>query len=122
MSRRAANVITFYSLQLLKCFEECYGSRPDVIFTDSDPAMAAAIALLWDTTTHLLCTWHLFKNFYENIHPLFSGKAELWHKLAGMWWKLCKDSDVSAQETFGASWAAITEFIKVRSDMLRPDI
>jgi phospholipase C len=105
--------------QVLERFEKYLGSRPEVIFTDSDAAMAEAIAELWADTTHLLCTWHLFKNFYEHIHPSFSGKADEWHKLAGMWWKLCKSSDVSAKDTFAASWTAITDFIQASDAMRR---
>jgi hypothetical protein len=96
---------------LLQCFESCFGSRPGVIFTDSDYAMALAISV-WPGVTHLLCTWHLFKNFYENLHPLFTGKADAWHELAGMWWKLCKNSDTLAKDSFGTSWARIVDFFK----------
>ena len=46
---------------ILGCFERALGKRPGTLFTDSDPAMAAAAAATWPGVVHLLCTWHLFK-------------------------------------------------------------
>ena len=97
-------------------FEKAFGAPPLVLFTDSDGAMASAIEAKWLTTTHLLCTWHLWKNFYEHIHHLFMpGKAAEWRVLAGMWWKLCKNSDESAQETFDSDWGAIVTYIEANA-------
>ena len=42
-----------------KKFEGVFQSRPVVLFTDSDAAMAAATKAAWPTTIHLLCTFHL---------------------------------------------------------------
>jgi hypothetical protein len=56
---------------VFKAFSTAFGADPVVAFTDSDIAMAPAITLAWPGTVHLLCTFHLFKNFYEHIHPLF---------------------------------------------------
>jgi hypothetical protein len=56
-------------------FQEMFGSAPNVIFTDSDPAMALALAAVWPETVHLLCTFHIWKNFWQHIHPLFVGDS-----------------------------------------------
>jgi MULE transposase domain len=44
-------------------FRNSFGSEPVVCFTDSDEAMASAIKGEWPSCQHLLCTFHLFKNF-----------------------------------------------------------
>jgi transposase-like protein len=53
------------------CFSEAFQSQPVAAFTDSDAAMAAAIQEAWPNTVHLLCTFHLFKNFHEHIRQHF---------------------------------------------------
>ena len=44
-------------------FSACFRSKPTpkVVFSDSDPAIAAALAEKWAAAIHLLCIWHLFK-------------------------------------------------------------
>jgi hypothetical protein len=63
----------FFSWVFTK-FKECFGTVPKVIITDGDTTMADVIAKLWPETTHLLCAWHIFKNFYEHIHRYFCRK------------------------------------------------
>jgi hypothetical protein len=59
---------------------------PRVIFTDSDPAMGAAIASVMPHTIHFLCTFHLSQNLYQHIHPLFrGGKSEAWNVFCTAW-------------------------------------
>jgi hypothetical protein len=96
---------------VFRAFEKCFG-KPKVLFTDSDKGMSAALRATWRDVMHLLCTWHLFKNFYENIRPFFVNKATEWHQLARFWWALCKDSDVSTRASFDASWGEIIDFVK----------
>jgi MULE transposase domain len=55
-------------------FTDLVGEGPQTIFTDSDPAMALAIKTTWPSTTHLLCIFHLWKNFFEHISGLFKGQ------------------------------------------------
>ena len=57
-------------------FENSFDSAPIVFFTDSDIAMAIAVRSTWPDTIHLLCTFHIWKNFYKHIHPLFNGNEE----------------------------------------------
>ena len=91
-------------------FLERFG-RPRVLFTDSDPAMALAQKNVWPLTTHLLCTFHIWKNFWQHIHPLFLTNDAAWREVAGMWWKLCKLSDVSEQVTFDDKFDKLVELI-----------
>ena len=56
-----------------KKFTESFQSPPVVVFTDSDRAMALAVKNVWANTIHLLCTFHIWKNYWEHIRPLFPG-------------------------------------------------
>jgi hypothetical protein len=87
------------------------GPAPVVCFTDSDDAMARAIKAAWPFCRHLLCTFHLWKNFFQHIHPLFISKPEEWKIVAHRWWELCKNSDKVARITFVADWAGLSEYI-----------
>ena len=78
-----------------------------VLFTDSDLAMKAAFAAVWSTTLHFLCIWHLSKNMLSNVRPACGANEELWHRVLGAWWRICKQSDVSSIATFDAEWAAL---------------
>jgi hypothetical protein len=49
-------------------FSSFFGAAPIVIITDGDTTMADALKKVWPSTVHLLCTWHLYKNFHEHIH------------------------------------------------------
>jgi hypothetical protein len=96
-------------------FQNTFGSAPTVFFTDSDPAMALSIAKTWPEVIHLLCTFHIWKNFYLHIHPLFNGNAEAWKQVAKMFWRLCKASDSSGRATFDQDFDALVKFVVDKS-------
>ena len=37
-----------------------------VLLTDADPAITAAVEASWPDTLHLFCLWHIFKNVLKN--------------------------------------------------------
>ena len=49
--------------------------KPNALFTDGCPKILAAIVLvfgmLFASTCHFLCVWHISNNIYEHIRPLF---------------------------------------------------
>ena len=50
--------------------------HPDVLFTDSDPAMTAAADHVWPKpTAHLLCAYHIAQNLKTHAAQLFPGAA-----------------------------------------------
>jgi hypothetical protein len=51
--------------RVFKAFSKAFGVDPVVAFTDSN--IATAIALAWLETAHLLCSFHLFKNWLKRI-------------------------------------------------------
>ena len=59
---------------VLREFLKAFHTPPKVLFTDGDPTMAAAIRDALPNTFHLLCTYHLSKNLYTHIKPVFSQK------------------------------------------------
>lgn len=94
-------------------FSKGFCSPPNVIFTDGDEAMANAIRNHWTTTIHLLCTFHLYKNFYKHIKPLLS--HENFKKAAQMWWRLCKHTDISLKFHFAEKWTDLYCFIQTNA-------
>ena len=94
------------------------------MFTDGDPAMAAAIRSALPNTSHLLYTYHLSKNIYTHIKPLFNHKAgnakEMWEKFCNCWWKICKKQDAKSCISFDAEWhdlLGILESIEHNTDV-----
>ena len=61
-----------------KCFGDVFPLPPSAIFTDSDPGIARALALCpyFGKVPHLLCIFHLSKNFYTNLKKYFSNHTE----------------------------------------------
>ena len=97
---------------LFKAFERAFGVIPFLILTDQCSKIEAAVqlvfvktgeqkedfiarGLIW-MTIHLLCIFHLWKNFTRKIAPLYRAKEHLaaYNKLKHVWWKLAKTSDV----------------------------
>ena len=92
---------------VFECLLEAFRIPPAVIFTDSDPGMAAAIARILVATLHFLCTWHLSKNALAHIKPaLFSSPAGC-DAFMSDWWTMCMRSDTSCIGSFDSEWAAL---------------
>ena len=96
-----------------KAFEDAFGGAPKILFTDQDVAMGLAIAAIWSITIHLLCTFHIWKNFWKHIKPLFGEKKTAeWREVAKHWWKLCKNSDTTAIASFDSDWRSFVSYIE----------
>jgi hypothetical protein len=97
---------------VFECLLEAFRIPPAVIFTDSDPGMAAAIARILVATLHFLCTWHLSKNALTHIKPaLFSSPAGC-DAFMSDWWTICMRSDTSCTGSFDSEWAALLSPIR----------
>ena len=90
-------------------FSTVFG-EPKIIFTDSDKQMARAIQNSFPSSTHLLCTFHLYKNFFKKVRPVFLGKKNDWNEFSNMWWKLCKLSDLEGLNCFDNNWSKFMNF------------
>ena len=64
---------------LFNCFQRVFRVPPLAFFTDGDVAMDQAFQKMkagaWTSTVHLLCVYHLSKNVFQHLHPLFSCKS-----------------------------------------------
>ena len=89
-------------------------SQPDVVFSDGDEKIASAIEELRKSsgTTHLLCTWHLFKNVDKRLRCLINMKNDIWKKMSNYWWRICKETDERSKVTFDCDWNNFAEFVK----------
>lgn len=66
------------------------------------------------TTAHFLCVFHLWKNLYINIRPLFSGEQkyqDAWSKVANSWWDLSKYSDIRLRSQWPCLWKQFTRYV-----------
>jgi len=96
---------------LLKSFKEFTGVQPSVIMTDGDAAIAAAVRIEWQSTTHLLCIWHIIaKNVKSNMKPyLHEGNLR---KLQNKLWAYSLKEDLNAIDRIGAEENEIINLIK----------
>ena len=92
---------------VFECLLEAFRIPPAVIFTDSDPGMAAAIARVLITTLHFLCTWHLSKNLLTHIKPALFPSPAGCDAFMSDWWAICMRSDTSCIGSFDSEWAAL---------------
>jgi len=76
---------------------------PETIFTDGDPAMAAAIADTLPTTHQRLCQWHLHKNLLKNLSWLGPRLKDFMKR----WTKLMNEDDVLCTDNFDVEWLAL---------------
>jgi hypothetical protein len=60
-----------------KMFRAAMQCQPDVMFTDGDPAMAAALRMALPATKHLLCVFHIGLNLLTHASRLFPKSSEL---------------------------------------------
>ena len=92
---------------VFECLLEAFRIPPAVIFTDSDPGMAAAIAHILITTLHFLCTWHLSKNLLAHVKPALFPSSAGCDAFMSDWWAICMRSDTSCIGSFDNEWAAL---------------
>ena len=99
-------------LWVFKKFKEAFVSSPTVIFTDSDASMIASIREVFPSSIHLLCIFHIWKNFYQHIMPLLKMTAsEVRKKIANQFWRLAKDSDIEMIGEFETSFQSMSNDI-----------
>ena len=77
-----------------RAFSKHFKKPPTVVFTDDASAISIAFtsmhdAGIWSSSSHLLCTYHLAKNFFKHVHPVIRDQAE-WRKLNSWFWHFAK--------------------------------
>jgi len=73
--------------------------------------MGKSIATTWPSAIHLLCTFHIWKNFFEHIQGLFKGQNDKWKLVQSMFWKLAKSSDIYDRSTFDATFDKLIAYV-----------
>ena len=105
----------------LECFAEVFRVPPKAFFTDSDESIAQAVirctaeGQCLHGMLHFLCTYHLSKNLWKHMCPLFLTKPEHWRAVHSAWWNLAKETDVRRVETFDAEWEAFVTLVQTTS-------
>ena len=100
-----------------RCFAEVFRTPPRTLFTDGDYCIATAFASVseddgpWAGARHLLCVFHISKNFYEHIKRLFGSNKDAWEDAHDMFWSIAKESDAYSRESFGSDWEKLLEFV-----------
>ena len=96
-------------LWAFRCFASFFRFPPIMFCSDSEQAILNALGKMcaadgpWETLKlQVLCIFHIWKGFYEHIHPLFVNAAEAWKVLANRFWRLVKQSDRRAISTWEA--------------------
>ena len=90
-----------------QCFNDCFRVPPAVIFSDSAPALKAALARVFPTSMHLYCIWHLSNNMMTHLKAACGANNDLWHRVSSLWWHIAKQTDESTRARFDAEWAVL---------------
>ena len=103
-----------------RSFAEVFKLAPSVLLTDSGASIASAFnnvqqSGVWTSVEHLLCVFHLSKNFFEHCSPLVKDRAKF-HELTNKFWHVAKESDSSSVEHWDADWEELVELFKTSSD------
>ena len=97
----------------LRSFHEVFKTAPSVFMTDSAGSIAIAFARLqesgiWRLTVHLLCVFHLSKNFFDHISKVVKDRPSF-HSLTNTFWNLAKESDLNSVDTWDEEWGAFVQ-------------
>ena len=92
----------------LRSFHEVFKTAPAVFMTDSAQSIATAFERLqksgiWALTIHLLCVFHLSKNFFDHISKVVKDRPSF-HSLTNIFWDLAKETDLNSVETWDEEW------------------
>ena len=102
-------------LWALACFHKTFKVPPRVFFSDSDAGIENAFNTLssdtWQGTLHFYCIFHISKNFYQHISPMFVGDIKKFKHVHDWFWRLAKETDTEAQGDFNCEWEDLTSYV-----------
>ena len=87
---------------------DCFRVQPANMITDGDQWMLDALAAVMPDTRPSRCIWHLSTNVFTHCHPPYAGNEPGWRTFLSMWWRITKETDESACDTWDTDWAALT--------------
>ena len=109
-----------------RCFASVFKTAPLNIYTDGDEKIATAIRTMqepvidgssrlpgpWADAHHRLCVFHLSKNFFKHIKPLFGADMDGWRKAINKFWRIAKESDSGSLQDFDHEWGELEAIIE----------
>jgi hypothetical protein len=103
-------------------FKHFLEKAPEVFMTDSCQKMNVAIKQQFPApaTVHLLCVWHISKNFFTNMKPIIS-KGDFTVAIR-KFWKLAKKTDARSCDSFDSEFVDLVEFIERSARNLGMDL
>ena len=108
---------TAHILWAFECFHAVFKVKPLTLVTDEGAAILAAFDLFsakpgvgWHNVVHRLCIFHLSKNFWTHISPLFSDRSKF-HQVTSLFWRICKCTDANATDSFDGEWDGLIEVV-----------
>ena len=92
-----------------KMFHSVFKRAPAVLLTDGGGSIRAAYERmkscgLWALVVHMLCVFHLSKDFYDHISPLVKDRSSF-RELTNTFWNIAKETDLSTVSTFPEDWS-----------------
>ena len=113
-----------------RCFATVFKTPPLNFYSDGDEKIANAIKTLqepatddsgtrpgpWAGVNHRLCVYHLSKNFFKHIKPLFGSDLEGWKESIDLFWKIAKESDSRSVDYFDDDWLKLETVIEVHAE------
>ena len=96
--------------QFRQLYQHVQLTAPITIVTDCDLALIQAIEVIFPSTQHLLCLWHIAKNILTNCKPAFlsvienqrtTSIDEVWNEFLANWHKIVQSQTSTA---FEANW------------------
>ena len=106
-------------LWAFKCFHDVFRIPPRTLFTDGAAAIENAFNQMqnqkraWSNTCHFFCIFHLFKNLWTHLSPLFAHHRPEFKKLCTEFWAIAKESDHStaSMEHIREEWLGIERLV-----------
>ncbi len=82
---------------------------PRVFITDGDENIERAFDImkgngLWVGCLHHLCVFHISKNVYKHVRPVFGNNVSGFTSVQDKFWKIAKNSDVGSILQFDEEW------------------
>ena len=98
-----------------------YFHVPSVVMTDSCLKIAAAInSTSLAASLHLLCIWHIFKNFTQNL-SWFCNKVD-WVQVCNCFWKITRATDWRSINNFDEEFEELFEVLKRASETMQSEL
>ena len=108
-------------------FAKVFRLPPILVGTDSEAAILSALDDMceagnpWEECKlRILCIFHISKNFYEHIHPLYVGNKEGFRTVSNTFWRTSKESDASSTERWEPDWQRLVALVRDTANASAP--